>query len=156
MPTYKTNFWRQVTEDRELDTAFARHLRDIARPKQIAFSQIMSRTSAWPVGIELKAPDRQAWVTILPEPVPEGQPASWRVLRFDGQGFSGHDQHKDPIAALEDVIASGFIQIDAGALDMLSSTPAWAQGQQRQEVRDLHNRGEIDFKTMCERMTAFA
>lgn len=154
MPTYKTKFWRQVTEDRSLDTDFARHLREIARPKQIAFAKLMTQTGGWPVGIELKAPSRDAWVTILPEPVPTGAKESWRVLNFDGHGFSGHNQHADPITALEDVIGAGFTQIDAGALDKLSGTPTWKLGQQRQKVRDLHIRGDIDYRTMCERMTA--
>lgn len=150
MTTWKTNYWKRVTDDsRDLDPAFARHLREIARPVQIAFTRLMRASSGDPVGFEVKCSSREAWKVILPEPVPAGDPQNWRVLSFDADGFTGHMVHKTIQDAAEDMLQAGFTELDQGALERCAGTERWARGLRVQELRDRVSRGEISLRTMC-------
>jgi len=150
MATWTTTFWKQVTDDSDRTSEFARHLREIARPAQIAFTKVMRFCQGNPVGIELKNPTADRWQVVLPEPVQEGGQPMWRVLSFDQHGFSGHDLHKSAILATEDAIQSGFTEPDHGALDRVTATSTWQRGMAMQELRDRHCRGELTYAAMID------
>lgn len=148
---YLTSYWKQVTQGRaDLDPAFARHLRDIARPSQIAFVRLMRHSNGKPAGVEMRCTERQAWQVVLPNPVPEGADPSWRVLYFDASGFCGHvNYHRSEQEAVEAMLMSGYTVIDQGALQRCASQEAWSKGMAIQALRDQYNRCEIDFPTMA-------
>jgi hypothetical protein len=149
MTTWKTDYWNRLTSDsRDLDPAFARHLREIARPIQIAFTKLMRASNGDPVGFEVKSNTRQAWKVILPEPLPAGATPLWRVLAFDADGFSGHSVHKTVQSAAEDMLQSGFAELDVGALSRCATSEQWSRGLRLQDLRDRVSRGEITVKDM--------
>lgn len=148
---WTTSYWAQITADgRDLDPAFARHLRDIARPSQVAFTKLMRLGNGDPTGIEMRSSSRQSWSVVLPEPNATSQKPAWRVLNFDAKGFVGHNVYPCPIKAAEEMVQSGYDVIDKGALDACSQTESWAKGLKHQELRDRLNRGEISWSRMAE------
>lgn len=155
MPTWTTPYWRQITdESRDLDPAFAKHLRDIARPTQIAYSRLMRHSQGNPIGVEMKRPGADFWCVVLPEPVPEGGKPRWRELTFTPDGFNSHHGFNTVDDAVISMINSGFATIDHGALERLSQTARWHTGQLHQDLRDRHIRGELTFREMNEAMAA--
>lgn len=155
MTTWKTDFWMRLTDDsRDLDPAFARHLREIARPTQIAYTRLMRASNGNPIGHEMKASDRDAWMVILPEPLSDGETPTWRVLSFDRDGFSGHSVFASVKKAAEDMLLAGFRELDLGALDRCAQTERWSRGVRLQEMRDRVSRGEITVRELYEEAQA--
>lgn len=150
MKRYRTAHWRRLREDvRDRAPGFAKHLRDIARPHQIAFQQVMASCGGNPAGVECKHVSGKGWAFILPDA--HGQ-SSWRIQHFDADGFIGHTGHKSLVEATEAMIAEGYRVIDPGALDRSAATLRWAIGVKREELRLLFNQGKIEWKEMLDRM----
>ena len=153
MKRYCTKYWKSLREDmRDLDEDFARHLREIARPSQIAFVQLMQAVGGEIAGIECKKKTQDQWAFILPD-VSGDQ--LWRIQYFDLDGFSGHQCYATLELATEELIRSGYYIPDAGALDRAASHFRWTLGVKRLEIRTLFDRGLIDFREMCEKMLPF-
>lgn len=154
MQRYRTKYWTSLREDkRNLDKGFARHLREIARPSQISFVQLMQAVGGEIVGIECKKKSQDQWAFILPD-VSGDQP--WRIQNFDLDGFSGHHCYATLEDATEELVRSGFHLPDVGALDRTASQIRWTLGVKRLEIRTLFDRGLIDFREMCEKMLPFS
>jgi hypothetical protein len=148
---WKTSLWHLITTDaRDLDPEFARHLRESARPGQIAFTLLMRAGNGDPTGIEMRCPNRPLWSVVLPEPVAATDKPAWRVLTFDANGFVGHLVYASPQLAAEGMIQSGYAEIDKGALDRCSQQESWEKGLKHQDLRDRLERGEIDWKSMAQ------
>ncbi len=149
---WRTTHWQHVRE-RELeisDPEFARHLREHARPAQIAFQRLMKHSDGEPWGIECKSRSREAWAFILPD-VSGDSPV--RAQFFDLDGFSGHFCYGSLIKAVEGMIADGYQVLDPGALDRVAGTERWAEGVRRCELRLQFNLGRITWVEMLERMS---
>jgi hypothetical protein len=145
MTYYITNTWRHVSSrsTANIDAAFAKHLREMARPSQIAFARIMRATSGHPVGVELRHHSRDAWAFALPN---VSGKESWRVQYFDQDSFSGHGCYKTLTEAVESMMDDGYRTEDAGALDRMSATPRWARGLQALDVVQRLSSRKIDFE----------
>jgi len=153
-PRYRTSHWQRITEDRrELDPGFAKHLREMARPRQIAFQRLMAMSEGNPVGIECKSESREAWAFVMPDVAGE---SPFRVQNFDAEGFSGHSCYDSLEKAVEAMIGDGYRAPDPGALDRCSTTLQWAIGVKRAEIRQLYNQGKLSWLEMLDRMRAVA
>ncbi len=152
--TYKTRNWEHLLQTRaDLDPAFARHLRDLARPHQIAYHRLMRAYRGNPVGVECKCSYRESWAFVSPNPQTAFSIKPYRVTYFDINGFIGHETYGCLEQAVEDMLRN-YPTIDAGALPRCSQTAEWAKGLIRQQWRDKHIRGEITFKEMLAQISA--
>ncbi len=148
---YQTKYWARLKadldSDRAMDPGFARHLREIARPRQISYQRLMAAHSGYPVGIEYKKKDRAQWAFILPDVSGD---SAWRIQSFDEDGMIGHQCYSTLEEAAEELCINTVI--DEGALDRLSQTPRWAAGVRRHEIRLAHSRGLISWNELLEQM----
>ena len=139
---YQMTSW-QHAKKRTLDGVdqdFARYLRGVSRPAQIAYSRIMQSHDGIPLGIEYRHESREAWAFLLPNV--SGDDA-WRIQYFDPDGFSRHACYTTSREAVEEMVQEGYITQDAGALDRHSLTKRWSIGVKRSSVMQRHNSGEI-------------
>lgn len=123
----------------------------IERPRQVAFVMLMRRYAGEPVGIECRNAAGTQWAFVAPNIKNSQEQRDWRIQRFDANGFLSHSCHNTIVEAVEDLIHSGFLTVDEGALERCSSTKAWDVGLRCQQARDRHNRGEISYAQMIER-----
>jgi hypothetical protein len=150
MKRYRSTYWQRLRDDDgTLAPDFARHLRDCARPTQIAFQRLMAMTSGNPIGVECKSEARDSWAFVLPDVAGE---SPWRVQNFDADSFFGHQCHDSLQQAVEAMLGDGYRILDPGALDRCSSTERWATGVKRSGIRLLFNLGQIDWPEMLLRM----
>jgi hypothetical protein len=119
-----------------------------------AYARLMRQTGGNPVGVECTNKDRTLWAVVLPNVKSEGSQKDWRVQVFDANGFGSHYCYATVQAAVQDMIARGYHDIDKGALDRCAATPQWSIGVEAQHLRDLHNRGQLGFQEMTERISA--
>lgn len=151
---YRTTTWARIRERNcELPTDFAKHLREVARPRQIAFQRLMTMSSGMPVGIECKSGRHEQWAFILPDMSGD---SPWRIQNFDQDGFSGHSCYDTLQQAAETLVNDGYRVPDPGALDRCSTTLRWAIGVKRSEIRLLFNQGKITWAETLDRMKAVA
>lgn len=148
-PRYQTKQWKRMHSG-SLDLGFKQHLIEQAEPQQKAFSDLMERYTGNPVSIECRSKSRMAWAFVCENVQTEYSKSAWRVQYFDENGMSGHECYKTMVDAVESMVCSYPVQ-DAGALDRVAATPAWATGLRVQEVRDLLNRGIIGFAEFTNR-----
>ncbi|WP_168788852.1 hypothetical protein [Paraburkholderia aromaticivorans] len=142
---YRTSSWeRLVTDRREIDPAFRRHLIEAAMPQQLAYRRLMRRFNGEPIGVECSTSSQDRWAFVLPDVSREGK---WRIQYFDESGFSGHGSYDSLVDAVQDMIRSGYRELDAGALDRLGSTVRWDQGVKRSAIMQRHAEGQIDWTT---------
>ena len=156
MTTYICASWaRIVLRDSDLKVTqpdFARHLREILRPTQIAYQRLMSATNGSPVGVVCRHTDGKRWAFISHE---VSDPSyAFRVQYFDEHGFSGHFCYKSLEDAAEGLVKEHYTVIDKGALDSLSMESNWIIGIKRSEIRTLHDRSLITWAEMMERFSA--
>lgn len=144
MNRYQTKLW-QFLKDPSIKRSpeFARHLRDEARPDQIAFSKIMTVFNGQPVGIEFRHRERRGWAFVLPN---VSSPDPWRIQYFDADGFSGHECHRELVDAVEDVVRSGYWFPDKGKLDELSATTQWIRGVKMLDLLLKVNTGQLSWE----------
>lgn len=144
-PRYQTQLWQRIhSGSRTMDLAFKQHLIENAAPHQKAFSDLMERYDGQPIGIECRSESRMAWAFVCPNVQTEFSKLEWRVQHFDEHGMTGHECYKTMFDAIESMV-NGYSMQDAGAVDRVSATPAWAIGLKVQEVRDRLNRGDIGY-----------
>lgn len=149
---YRTRAWELARSERTGSLAdFARHLREVARPTQIAYQRLMLACGGQPAGVECRMEGREAWAFVLPN-VHGDEP--WRVQYFDLDGFSGHTCHKTLEGAVEDMLNMGYRIVDAGALDRVALTVRWTFGVRRAAVMQKHQEGLISFKEMNDELRA--
>lgn len=152
MQRYRTKYWQRLREEpRDLDAGFAKHLRECARPRQIAYQRLMSMCQGNPIGLECKSETREGWGFILPDVSGE---YPWRIQAFDADGFIGHNCYNTLEDATEALIGDGYRIPDPGALDRCSTTLRWAIGTKRAEFRTLFNRGLLNWTEMLDKMSA--
>ncbi|MEC4720414.1 hypothetical protein RY831_14725 [Noviherbaspirillum sp. CPCC 100848] len=132
---------------------FVRHLYETAESCDNPFSQIMGEYAGNPVGIEFRQSDGERWAFVLPD---ASEPGRFRVQYFDSRGFSGHFTHNDLVAAVEDMVRSGYRVKDIGALDRLSETRQWAAGIESSDLITRLNSGKIDFAEFATEQQAIA
>ncbi|CAE6963280.1 hypothetical protein [Paraburkholderia domus] len=148
---YRTSSWeRLVTDRRELDPGFRRHLIEAAIPQQLAYRRLMRRFHGDPVGVECSNSSQDRWAFVLPDVSRDGK---WRIQYFDESGFSGHGSYDTLVDAVQDMIQSGYRELDIGALDRLGSTGRWAQGVKRSAIMQRHAEGQIDWRTTMDLLT---
>lgn len=151
---YVSSHWARIrARDAALDPGFAKHLREISRPTQIAYQILMSRYDGNPMGIECKSDSREGWAVVLPNLTDEGPV---KVQYFDADGFSGHYCQSSMTKAVEQMISEGYRTIDEGILDRLVATERWSLGTKRQALRDQMNRGFITWNQMIEQFNLLA
>ncbi len=127
MSTYMTRGWRLLKglKNDGIDAGFAKHLRDLARPAQIAYARIMSKHNADPSGVEFHDHDgKERWAFVLPDVSGTGA----RIQFFDPRGFSGHECYPTLTEAVQEMVRQGYRTEDPGVLDKISTTPAWIEG----------------------------
>lgn len=152
MTCYTSSSWARVIKpsfNEVMHPGFAKHLREIARPVQIAYQILMTLGNGNPIGIEVKMNDRDSWAFVLPE-VSDSE-FTHRIQYFDQDGFSGHFCYKSLQNAVEALVKEKYRVIDVGALDRCSVTERWALGVKRSEIRTLFNCGKISMEEMFER-----
>ena len=156
MTTYICASWARIVlrdaDLKETQPDFARHLREVLRPIQIAYQKLMSQTKGAPIGVECMHTDGKRWAFIANEV----SDASYvfRVQYFDAHGFSGHFCYKTLGDAAEALIKEHYTAIDKGALDRLSMESTWIIGIKRSEIRTLFDRSLITWAEMLERFSA--
>lgn len=148
-PRYQTQQWKRIHSG-SLEPGFKQHLIESAAPQQKAFSDLMERYQGDPVGIECRSESRTAWAFVCGNVQNEYSKSAWRVQYFDENGLHGHDCYETLLDAVESMVCNYRVP-DAGALDRVAATPAWAIGLRVQEVRDLLNRGLIGFAEFTNR-----
>jgi hypothetical protein len=150
--TYISSTWKRIIENNDKlsdkNDGFAKHLREIARPIQIAYQRLMAFSNGNPIGVECKSPDSNRWGFILPEV--SSNEYTFRVQNFDEHGFSGHMCYESLDKAINALISDGYRVIDSGALDRTSTTKEWSMGVKRSEIRTRYNRGLISYSELIE------
>lgn len=125
--SYMTRSWVHA-KDRSLelvDIGFARHLRELARPVQIAYVRIMTQHLGDPSGVEFQHHnDQERWAFVLPDASVGGM----RIQFFDSFGFSGHQCYATLIDAVQEMVLQGYRIENAGSLDKMSQTLRWNEG----------------------------
>jgi hypothetical protein len=142
---FRTTTWQRLAfDDRDLDQGFRQHLIECAKPSQLAYRKLMRRFDGNPVGVECVTKEGDRWAFVLPDLSCDGK---WRIQYFDEGGFSAHSCFGSLEEAVEDMIQSGYREIDAGALDRVASTDRWALGVKRSAIHQRQE-GLIDSETM--------
>ena len=125
--TYMTRSWKYL-KDRSwigMGADFARQLRESARPAQIAYVRIMTKHRGDPSGVEYRHySDPERWAFVLPDASGDGM----RIQFFDLRSFSGHQCYQTLDEAVQEMVKQGYRIEDAGVLDRVSVTSAWAEG----------------------------
>jgi hypothetical protein len=153
-PRYRSRSWERVrSATSRLPADFARHLRDAARPLQIAYQVIMVKYDGHPVGIECRMEGRESWAFVLPEASGD---KPWRIQQFDQDGFVGHLCFDSLEEAVEDMLRMGYRFLDHGALDRIASTARWAKGVRRAAIMQKHQEGLITYRQMVEEQSALS
>lgn len=120
---HMTKSWINA-KDKTTDREFARYLRELVRPAQIAYARLMTKHSD-PSGIEYRhRKDEERWAFVLADASEPGA----RIQFFDTFGFSGHQHYASLDEAVQEMVGQGFHIEDAGALDRIAATPRWAEG----------------------------
>ncbi|MEM5371885.1 hypothetical protein V4C53_38510 [Paraburkholderia azotifigens] len=154
-PRYRSRSWENVRRAcmKGLPADFARHLREVARPLQIAYHRLMSTFDGHPAGIECRIADRDSWAFVLPD---SSGVKAWRIQQFDQDGFVGHLCFDSIEEAVEDMLRMGYCVTDPGALDRVGSTNRWAVGVRRAAIMQKHQEGLISYRQMVEELSAFS
>ncbi|VVE17514.1 MULTISPECIES: hypothetical protein [Pandoraea] len=151
-PRYRTRAWERVrVAHRRVSPAFARILREGARPNQIAYQSLMAQYGGEPVGIECRNSNREAWAFVLPEASGD-QP--WRIQQFDQDSFIGHMCFDTIEEAVEEMLRMGYRRVDVGALDRVAATDRWALGVRRSAIMQRHQEGLISYRQMAEELSS--
>lgn len=95
---------------------------------------------------------RPMWASVLPEP---GKPGTFRVLRFDSNGFSGHSCFSSKEAALTAAQTEDYTVPDSSALARLSETREFQRGNLRTELGQQFYSGEISADDFRKRLEDF-
>jgi hypothetical protein len=149
---YRSASWVRVcAASTRVPADFGRHLRDVARPLQIAYQRLMSSYDGHPAGIECRMEDRESWAFALPDA--SGSKA-WRVQQFDQDGFIGHLCFDSLDESVEEMLRMGYRVVDPGALDRIGSTTRWARGVRRAAIMQKHQEGLITYRQMIDEMSA--
>ena len=150
---YVSASWARVSKAscRGLLEDFSRHLREVARPLQIAYQQLMAAFDGKPIGVECRMKDRQSWAFVLPHASGE---RAWRIQQFDMDGFVGHLCFDSLEEAVEEMLRMGYCMADRGALDRIASTGRWTRGVRRSAVMQRHQEGLITYRQMIEETAA--
>ncbi|APA90629.1 hypothetical protein BJG93_32750 (plasmid) [Paraburkholderia sprentiae WSM5005] len=149
---YRSSSWESVcAASAAVPAEFARHLRDNARPLQIAYQRLMALYDGQPVCIECRMEDRESWAFVLPD---ASGAKSWRIQQFDPDGFVGHLCFDSLDGAVEDMLQMGYRVIDPGALDRIGSTARWALGVRRAAIMQKHQQGLVTYRQMVEELSA--
>ena len=151
---YRSSAWESVrgSSDSRSDD-FARHLREIVRPLQIAYQRLMAAYDGHPVGIECRMDARESWAFALPD---ASGVKSWRVQQFDLEGFVGHLCFDSLNEAVEDMLRMGYCVTDPGALDRIGLTARWARGVRRAGIMQKHQEGLITYCQMIDEISSLA
>ena len=150
---YRSRSWEQVRANsgRDIPDEFARHLREVVRPLQIAYQRLMSAYDGHPAGVECRLTNRDSWAFVLPD---TSAAKAWRIQQFDQDGFVGHLCFDTFEEAVEDMLRMGYCVPDAGALDRIGSTDRWAIGVQRAAIMQKHQQGLISYRQMVDELLA--
>ena len=150
---YRSRAWEHVraSSNRDIHDDFARHLRELVRPLQIAYQRLMSAYGGQPAGVECRLTDRDSWAFVLPD---ASDAEAWRIQQFDQDGFVGHLCFDTLEEAVEDMLRMGYCVPDAGALDRIGSTARWSIGVQRAAIIQKHQQGLISYRQMVDELLA--
>lgn len=152
---YRTTSWERARTAtlRGRPDDFAKFLRKLARPTQVAFQRLMSAYNGEPIGIELKSKDRDAWAFIVANM--SGNEA-WRIVLFDLDGFFSHSCYNEFVEAVERMLQDGYVTVDGGALDRVAATARWAMGVRRAAVMQRHQERLTTYEEMLQEMKSLA
>ncbi len=152
--TTTTAEWRRVaSRARTLENSdVVKHLRELARPRQIAYAWLRYHTGGDPIGVEFRHTAGPRWAFVAPNVTSQWDQSPWRVQHFNESGFTLHTCHKDLQSAVEDMIGQGFHLLDPGVLDRLTISPRWAMGVEQSIQRDLFNQNRITLAQLVERL----
>jgi hypothetical protein len=149
---YRSRSWEHVrAASASVPADFARHLRDVARPLQIAYQRLMAAYDGHPAAIECRMKDRESWAFVLED---ASGAKSWRIQQFDHDGFIGHLCFDSLNEAIEDMLRMGYCVTDPGALDRVASTARWAMGIRRAAIMQKHQEGLVTYRQMVEELSA--
>jgi len=151
---YRSSAWESVRAASDSGSAdFARHLRDVVRPLQVAYQRLMVAYDGHPVGIECRMDARESWAFVLPD---ASGAKSWRVQQFDLDGLIGHLCFDSLTEAVEDMLRMGYCVTDPGALDRIGSTARWARGLRRAGIMQMHQEGLITYRQMIDEISTLS
>lgn len=94
-------------------------------------------------GVELYNETIQQWATILVDPT---DPSVFRAQYYADNGFHGHACFNSTVETLDELIHSGFHQLDNGALVRLSATSTWQLGCEITSILQQINSGMLSFE----------
>jgi hypothetical protein len=91
------------------------------------------------------------WVAILRNC--NGEAGSWRLQRFDENGFIGHQAYRSKEEAIRNAARERFTLADDGALDRLERTASFRIGNAVSDERDKLNASRLSFSAFLARVT---
>lgn len=91
------------------------------------------------------------WVAILENC--NGAPNSWRLQKFDKDGFVGHQVYASKEEAIRNAARERFTLHDDTALDRMERTVAFRYGNAVSDERDKLNASRISFNAFLARVT---
>lgn len=119
---FMTSRWQNARQP-ALSSVLATHLRELARPVQIAFARIMTAHKGNPVGVEFRHRFGRSWAFVLEDASEPG----YRIQFFDSRGVLGHQHYATLEGAVEEMVSQGYTVEDSGAFDRAASTKIWAE-----------------------------
>lgn len=128
----------QTTEQ----SLFQTSLHGLPNPAKDRYNAIMERHNGDPSGIEFNHKRGDRWAFVLPD---ASDPGRYRYQSFDEHGFISHATFNTVSEAVRDMVESGYVNEDIGALDRMSQTATWAEGVETIELLRRLNGGDITF-----------
>lgn len=98
-------------------------------------------------GLELTTSTGGLYALFLPD---ASEPGRVRYQTFTERGFLGHNTHDSYEKALEDAVSGGFRELASGALDKLSVTPTFIEGNAFAARLALFHKGDITFEEVLD------
>lgn len=103
--------------------SIATHAVDCA-VSRLTVEAILARHPDGVCGLELRQPNRECWIAILPDP--SGSPGTFKVQHFDRGGIGAHDGgYATPEDALRAALLAGYTEAAPGAFNALAASPPW-------------------------------
>lgn len=99
-------------------------------------------------GMTLRHETQEMWGIIVPDASHPGK-VRWSGFRKDG--FTGHSTYETAEQCIGDMLDSGLVMPDQGALDRLSCTLEWARGMEIVDLVQAVNSARISYNEFLEK-----
>ncbi|MBU5976893.1 hypothetical protein KQW06_31545 [Pseudomonas aeruginosa] len=142
--------WGEMKEKGGAYAEYADEMIERFQVKLILLEHLLCQFTIHGLGLTLKHHSRDAWGVLLSD---ASQLGRFRWQAFQRDGFTGHCTHDTPELCIGDMLDDGYVLLDMGALDRLSSTAEWQCGMEIVAVIQACNAGQMTFVSSSVKLT---